>query len=154
MCSNIYSNKKEFKRRKKTLGISYSKDRNLVLTLFFLRISSEIKFIQKVSTLPSILIFTEILILVWSTELWDFPNEFKEEHLSTATTAIPVVHSMTWSGHPDENPDQYQGGCSALIALKPSSASSCIWIIGHRDIDVRKSSNFHVKKFPAYRSVN
>lgn len=100
----------------------------MISTLFFLWISSEIKFLQRLSTFPSILILIEIHILVQHAALSNFPSELKQEHLSTAITAIPVVHSMTCSGHPERNPDQCQGDCSALTSLRQSSASGFLWI--------------------------
>lgn len=101
MYSNIHSSLKEEKRNPIIL---YPKCRNLILTLFFLWISSELKFLQRLFTLPSILILIEIHILVRYAALSNFSSQ--AETLSTAINAIPVVHSTTCSGHPGGKPDQ------------------------------------------------
>lgn len=103
MGSNIHSS---FKEEKRNPIILYPKCRNLILTLFFLWISSEIKFLQRLSTLPSILIVIETHILVRYAALSNFFSNLKQEHLSTAINAIPVVHFTTCAGHPDGKPEQ------------------------------------------------
>lgn len=146
MCSNIHSNKKEFKRRKKKKTIQKIET---WFQLLFLWISSEIKFIQRLSTFPKYFNFYRNLF-------WCDPQDFeislmksRRNHLSPATTTIPVVHSITWSGHPNGSPDQYQGGCSALTVLRQSSASGCICITGVKQSSwYEKSPPFPWKKIP------
>lgn len=87
--------------------------------------------------------------------LSNFLSELKQEHLSTAVTAVPVVHAMTCSVHPDGNSGQSQGGCSVLRALRQSSASGFTWITTvTQSYQCEKAPLFPCKKFLANSSAN
>lgn len=125
----------------------------MILTLLFIWISSEIKFLQRLSTSPSILILIETHILVRYAALSNFPSELKQEQLSTAISAILMVLYMNFSGHPEKsrsgNPDQCQESSFALTALRQSSASGFIWILtGTQGYWREKAPLFPCQKIP------